>query len=210
MVKTKKIIGIILAAIVTLGLCLFSACSGGGSGSKDAPKTVSYNFFISETALSLEEGESEKLECSYGDKKIVFSSSDEAIARVSEDGTVTAVSSGEAYIAARAEGVSGAEKICKVTVVKNVYVVELDRSGEIAAVLNGGSVTLDFAATVYVNGEKSDLAATFSVMPEGCALKAEGNTARVTFSAAGEYELTASYKNASAKITVKVTDSIAD
>ena len=210
MVKTKKIIGIILAAIVTLGLCLFSACSGGGSGSKDAPQTVSHNFFLSETSLSLEEGESAKLECRYGDKKIVFSSSDEAIARVSEDGTVTAVSAGEAYIAARAEGVADAEKICKVTVIKNVYVVELDRTGEITAVLSGGSVTLDFAATVYVNGEKSDLAATFSVMPEGCALKTEGNTARVTFSAAGEYELTASYKNATAKITVKVTDNIVD
>ena len=61
MVKTKKFIGFILAVIVSLGLCLFSACSKNG-GTKDAPQTVSYNFFISSTALSLEKGQSEKLE----------------------------------------------------------------------------------------------------------------------------------------------------
>ena len=207
MVKMKRIIGLITVFLVLLGTFAFTACNN----NKDDPnKTVEYSFNISKTEMSLEVGESEKLECRYGDKKIVFVSSNESVASVAEDGTVSGVSAGVAYVTVKAEGVDGAEKICKVTVIKNVYGVEFDRSGEITAVLNGGSVTLDFVATVYVNGEKSDLTATFSVAPEGCALKAEGNAARVTFSAVGEYELTASYKNASAKITVKVTDSIAD
>ena len=103
MVKTKKFIGFILAVIVSLGLCLFSACAKNG-GTKDAPQTVSYNFFISSTALSLEKGQSEKLECRYGDKQIVFTSSDTQVALVDQNGTVTAVAVGEAYITAKAEG----------------------------------------------------------------------------------------------------------
>lgn len=207
MVKTKKFIGFILAVIVSLGLCLFSACSKNG-GTKDAPQTVSYNFFISSTALSLEKGQSEKLECRYGDKQIVFTSSDTQVALVDQNGTVTAVAVGETYITAKAEGVAGAEKICKISVIENNYAVTFDRGGEVNAVLGGGQVTLDFTATVYKNGEKSYLTATYEVTPEGCVLKTEGRAARITFSAAGEYVITATYKNASAKITVKVTENI--
>lgn len=165
MVKTKKFIGFILAVIVSLGLCLFSACSKNG-GTKDAPQTVSYNFFISSTALSLEKGQSEKLECRYGDKQIVFTSSDTQVALVDRNGTVTAVAVGEAYITAKAEGVSGAEKICKISVIENNYAVTFDRGGEVNAVLGGGQVTLDFTATVYKTAKNPTLRRRMKLRPK--------------------------------------------
>ena len=95
MVKTKKIIGFILAIIATIGVCCLTACKKDEAKNAD-PKTT-YGFAISKTEMTLESGQSEKLECRYGDKKIVFSSSDDNIATVAADGTVTAVNAGVAY-----------------------------------------------------------------------------------------------------------------
>lgn len=209
MAKTKKIIAFVAAAIAALGMCFFSACSKKDSAG-NANQSVSYSFSISKTSLSLEAGQSEKLECRYGDKKISFSSSDEQVARVSEDGTVTAVAVGVAYISAKAEGTDGAEKMCKVTVIQSDYTVSIDREGEIILLIGEAPVTLDFKATVYRNGEETSFAATFTITPAGCETDVRGGTARVTFSEVGEYVLTAAYKNASAKINIRVTDRIAD
>ena len=155
-------------------------------------------------------GQSEKLECRYGDKKIYFLSSDEQVARVSEDGTITAVSAGVAYITAKAEGVADAEKMCKVTVIQSDYVVLFDQESEIVVLIGDAPVTLDFRATVYKNGEETSLAATFTIAPAGCKTVVSDGTARVTFSEIGEYVLTAEYGNALATINIKVIDQIAE
>lgn len=203
MVKTKKIIGFILAIIATIGVCCLTACKKDEAKNAD-PKTT-YSFAISKTEMTLESGQSEKLECRYGDKKIVFSSSDDNIATVAADGTVTAVNAGVAYITAKADGVEGAEKMCKVTVVKYEYRVEIDRDTTLTAI-KGAS--LDFVATVYRGGEKSNLTVKFMVTPTAATI-IDKNTARVTFSATGEYTVKAEYAGVYAVVTVKVTDSIA-
>ena len=110
MAKTKRIIGFIVAVIALASACLLSACSK----KEDKNKTTEYSFNIGKSSVSLEVGDSEKLECRYGDSKIIFTSSDASVATVTEDGTVTAVSEGTAYVTASAEGVEGASKICKV------------------------------------------------------------------------------------------------
>lgn len=209
MVKTKKIIAFVAAVIVAVCMCLFSACAKNNSGD-NSNQTVSYSFSISKTSLSLEVGQSEKLECRYGDKKIYFLSSDEQVARVSEDGTITAVSVGVAYISAKAEGVADAEKMCKVTVIQSDYVVLIDQESEIVVLIGDAPVTLDFRATVYKNGEETSLAATFTIAPAGCKTVVSDGTARVTFSEIGEYVLTAEYGNALATINIKVIDQIAE
>lgn len=161
-----------------------------------------YNFVMSETELTLDAGEKHGLICSYGDEKIIYTSSDDKVATVGEDGTVTAVSVGTAYITAAAEN-SDAQKICKVTVVKTIYTIGLDRNEEITAVVGA---KLAFNATVYKDGEKTELAAAWSVTPSGLTFIADGNTATVTFSTVGEYTLKATYGEASATITVKVVN----
>lgn len=203
MAKTKRIIGFIVAVVALVGAFALSACS-----KKEADgSTTEYSFNIGKTAISLEVGESEKLECRYGDKTIVFVSSDPNVATVAADGTITAVAAGTAYVTAGAEGVDGASKICKVTVTKSVYAVSLDRSGEIEAL---AGTALEFNAAVAKNGEKTALVATFTVSPEGCTISADGNTARITFAQPGTYAVKAEYGDASAIVTVTVVGGIAE
>lgn len=211
MADFKRILSVFVAIIALAGACFLTACAPKKEKdeNRNAERNETYSFAISATELNLEAGESERLECRYGDKKIVFSTSDEKIATVSDNGTVTAVSAGVAYITAKAEGVSGAEKMCKVTVVKNVYSVKIAGDSVVTAVLAGSSVTLDFAAVVYKNGERSSLNVKFSVSPSGAETEIRENTARVTFSSAGTYVVKAEYANVSASVTVNVIDSIA-
>lgn len=203
MAKTKRIIGFIVAVVALVGAFALSACS-----KKEADdSTTEYSFNIGKTAISLEVGESEKLECRYGDKTIVFVSSAPSVATVAADGTITAVAAGTAYVTAGAEGVDGASKICKVTVTKSVYAVSLDRSGEIEAL---AGTALEFNAAVAKNGEKTALVANFSVSPEGCTIAADGNTARITFAQPGTYTVKAEYGGASVTVTVTVVGGIAE
>lgn len=208
MVKTKRIISLIVAIIASMGVCFLSGCFV-KKGADNAQGNTSYSFAISKTAVTLEAGQSEKLECRYGDKKIIFSSSDESVATVSQDGTISAKSVGVAYITAKADGVDGAEKMCKVTVVKYEYSVKIDREENITAVIKDKSVTLEFVAAVYRNGEKTDITVKFTVTPAGAAVVADGNTAKVTFSAVGVYTVKAEYAGASATVTVKAVNNVA-
>lgn len=209
MVKSKRIISLLIAVIAALGVCFSTACNTATDDGGKADGKITHSFAISKTAVTLEAGQSEKLECSYGDKKIIFSSSDDKIATVSDNGTVNAVSAGVAYITAKADGVDGAEKMCKVTVVEYEYSVKINREESITAVIKDKAVTLEFFAIVYKNGEKSDLIVNFTVNPDGANLVVSGNTARVTFSATGEYTIKAEYAGKTATVTVKVVNSVA-
>lgn len=209
MVKSKRIISLLIAVIAAFGVCFLTACNTATGDGGKADGKITYSFAISKTAVTLEAGQSEKLECRYGDKKIIFSSSDDKIATVSDNGTVNAVSAGVAYITAKADGVDGAEKMCKVTVVEYEYSVKIDREESITAVIKDKAVPLDFVAIVYKNGEKSDLIVNFTVNPDGANLVVGGNTARVTFSATGEYTVKAEYAGKTATVTVKVVNSVA-
>lgn len=208
MVKTKRIISLLIAVIAALGVSFLTACKTNTGDGGEADGKITYSFAISKTAVTLETGQSEKLECSYGDKKIIFSSSDDKIATVSDNGTINAVSAGVAYITAKADGVDGAEKMCKVTVVSYEYSVKIDREESITAVIKDKAVTLDFVAIVYRSGEKSDLIVNFTVSPAGAELAANGNTARVTFSVAGEYTVKAEYAGKTATVTVRVVNNV--
>lgn len=209
MVKSKRIISLLIAVIAALGVCFSTACNTATGDGGKADGKITHSFAISKTAVTLEAGQSEKLECRYGDKKIIFSSSDDKIATVSDNGTVNAVSAGVAYITAKADGVDGAEKMCKVTVVEYEYSVKINREESITAVIKDKAVTLEFVAIVYKNGEKSDLIVNFTVNPDGANLVVGGNTAIVTFSATGEYTVKAEYAGKTATVTVKVVDSVA-
>ena len=59
------------------------------------------------------------------------------------------------------------------------------------------------------DGEKSGLIVNFTVSPAGANLVANGNAARVTFSAAGEYTVKAAYAGKTATVTVKVVNNVA-
>ena len=107
-------------------------------------------IILSETEISLKEGKSVTLTASVtpsdaSDKSVVWSSSDETIASVSQDGVVTAVSKGSAYITATSADGSGLSASCTVNVVKPVSGIVLSET-EIS-LKKGESVILTASVT---------------------------------------------------------------
>ena len=194
-------------ATIFASVCLVG-CSGGGNGSAsdggqssslpaETGADVKYNIVLSATELTLEAGESEILYASYGTEKVKFESTDESIATVTDDGTVTAKAAGTAYIKVTA---GGKEKICKVTVEKIVWTVEIEGEKTITA---ANSLNKEFYATVYKNGEKTSAVAEW-IIDGGASVYADDNVARAYITSVGTYTLTASYKGATATVVITV------
>ena len=105
---------------------------------KTASCTITVNQLVTgitlnKTSLTLNEGESQTLTATVSpqnanDSKIVWTSSDESVATVDENGTVTAVSKGSARIRAEANDRSGRYATCSVTVKRLVSGITLDKT----------------------------------------------------------------------------------
>ena len=139
MKKMKKIKWVLLASFL-LGIMLFgvAGCSDGKGGNPTDPDPSQQQTMIAELKdFSLGFGETIVLQAK-GDN-LVWSSSDEAIATVSQDGKVTAITLGEATISVT-NGTQTAS--CKVTVIKsaNVPTCTLDLTQRVITV--GGKHTL--------------------------------------------------------------------
>ncbi len=108
---------------------------------------------LSEKSLSIKESETHKLEAIYAptdttQKNIKWSSSDESIAKISQDGTITALTRGKTTITATAE--NGSTASCDVTVTREIGSVILDKS----------SISLD-------KGESTKITATIPTDTDG-------------------------------------------
>ena len=119
------------------------------------------------------------------------------MATVAADGKITAVAVGTAYIRVYADK---QEKICKVTVVKNDWTIKIDCESSITAV---NSLNKEFTAVVYKNGEKTAETVVWTISA-GAELFTDGNLTRVYTEKTGTYTLTATYKKASASVTIAV------
>lgn len=187
----KKIICFIMSLI-----CIAAFASG--CSEKNALPERDYNINLSHTDVTLEVGESKKLIATYGEGfEIVFNSSNESVATVSSDGTVSAVAEGTAYIEVSVDEKS---KICKVTVVKNDYEIRFDCS-DITLIKTAKKA---IKATVYKNGEKTNLKVEWSVNSTKCGFTAEDNQATFEAKESGVYEIIAKYKNAETKCVFTV------
>lgn len=191
----RKIACIILSVITLLSAAALFGC---GSAAEAKPETR-YNIVISATELTIEKGESAELIASYGDKIPQFSSSDESVATVSENGTIKAVGEGTAYIRVFA---GEKEKTCKVTVVSYVWSIELDAATEITAVK---SLNKEFNAVVKKDGAKTEETVKWNISSADCGIETNGNCVRVFTGKAGVYTLTATYKNVTATCVITVT-----
>lgn len=189
----KKILALLLSAAVVLGVV---GCGGGSDKTTDG--VTKYRIYISATEVELEENETFVLVASYGDKKVNFSSADTSVATVTEDGTITAVATGETEITV---GCEGNTKVCKVTVVRRDRRIVIDCKSEITAV---GSLTKRFTAKVYEDGNETDDVVIWTVSPASAGLTYDGNAAVLKINGEGEYTLTASYKTASATVRIRI------
>ena len=165
------------------------------SGDKDAD--IKYNIVLSETEIELDVGESKILHATCGNKPVSFESSDNSVATVAADGTITAKALGTAYITVSADGKT---KICKVTVVKTEWTVVIVGESSITA---KSPFNKEFTAAIYKNGEKYYAVVDWTVTG-GAELTADGNTVRIYAEKAGTYTLTATYKGVSASVAITV------
>ena len=142
----KKSVCFLLAALI--GICSFSACGKTDDGKKEGNKAT---VTISQSTLDLYEYESGRLNATAENtgEKIVWTTSDDKIATVGDDGTVTAVSIGNTVVTASA---GGAEAVCKVFVAASPYAPIIKGADSFVGVTAGKKYSSD----IYVswNGEK--------------------------------------------------------
>ena len=133
--KIKKIILLITIALSVLSLSLFASCKEGGdsasesvSGSgnvKESAETPASSEKISLSVVSKDMifGDKFDIICFYGgENAVVWSSSDETVAVVDDDGAVSTVGVGNCVITAKAGNSSAS---CKINVAMGNYLPEL-------------------------------------------------------------------------------------
>ncbi len=182
------------------GEAVITAISNGGPWSKTCAVTVSAPIAVtavtlSKTKLSIPEGNSEYLTCTVSpssatDKTVSWQSSNPAVATVSADGKVTAVSKGSATITVKAKDGSNKSAECKVTVTDAVHVtgVKLDKTTMTLPFNGSGTLT----ATVSPSNASNKLVTWKS-----------SNTAVATVNGAGKVTAVSDGK---ATITVTTAD----
>lgn len=161
---------------------------------------------LSETALALVEGETATLTATVypanaTDKAVVWSSSDAAVASVSDAGLVTAVKEGTAEISATAGNVSAQ---CTVTIRKNVIAVESITLSQTSLSMEEGQTAM-LAATVSPADATDKTVTWTSSNNEIATVSTEG---LITAIKEGTAKITASAGNQSATCTVTVKKGI--
>ncbi|MBQ1435683.1 MAG: Ig domain-containing protein [Clostridia bacterium] len=194
------------------GEAVITAISNGGPWSKSCTVTVSAPVSVtavtlSKTKLSIPEGNSEYLTCTVSpssatDKTVSWQSSNPAVATVSADGKVTAVSKGSATITVKAKDGSNKTAECKVTVTAAVHVtgVKLDKTTMTLPFNGSGTLT----ATVSPSNASNKLVTWKSSNPAVVAVNGAGEVTAVSDGKATITVTTADGgKSASCTVTVK-------
>ncbi|MBQ8394870.1 MAG: DUF4886 domain-containing protein [Clostridia bacterium] len=148
-----KKLGLWLTSVLAVCLMLFGCVSCAGKGStSEGGQPEAKALKLSETAYTLEVGETLTLTATPETAAVTWSTSDEAVATV-EDGVVTALVAGSATITAEASGYEKAT--CEITVVEAPEYVELTVDKEVLELREGGASVL-VTATFTVNDEAHD------------------------------------------------------
>ena len=157
-------------------------------GSETIPVAVT-GVTLNKNATSITAGQTETLTATVApndatDKSVTWTSSNEAVATVSNEGVVTAVAAGEATITVTSNADNTKTATCTVTVTVPVTGVTLDQS-ELALTVGDAAVSL--TATVAPN-DATDKTVTWSSSNE--AVATVSNEGVVTAVAAGEATIT--------------------
>ena len=198
--QTIHIMKVRFLYLLCLLTCILPACSSDDNEPVDEPVTIT-GVSVSPESISLECGETKQLTAKISPENatagdITWTSSDEAIATVSSDGTVTGISKGTTTVTATVSGKSGT---CEVTVTQEVQSVEISPA---TATLTSKGETIQLTATVLPEGAgeatwTSSDEAVATVSPEGIVTAIGEGTATIT--------ATAGEKTATCTITVSIS-----
>ena len=207
-ISFKKIISIFLIlSCLICSLCTIGCSKGNGSDEDSDYPYYGYSFYLSNSSVVLEEGETFKLIATYGNEVLTYSSSNESVVEVSQNGLIVAKACGKAYITISA---LGKERICEVEVVEYEYTVVLDKTGPIYA-YNDQFTILELVATAKKDGSDYTDTYAWTSDSENCTLVANGNKVFITFKAKGEINITVrTGKGASQSVKIIVIDSETD
>lgn len=172
---------IILFFMVIACLMCCSACD------KPADYTIEYNFSINSTQVEMEVGDTFHIKAAYSTKKIYFSCEERAIATVDDNGIVTAISEGTAYIKMTVDGVEGIERYCEINVIKNVYTLDFVLENNYPITVN---TQKKIQVKTYKNGVEYNSDVTFTTSGAEI-IKEENNIAVFKAAACGNYTVTA-------------------
>lgn len=196
---------VIVCLVLVLGLAAYTIfgnqITAFFTGEKDAPTPEPAVLTMNKTSVELTVGSSFALTVSGADK-VVFSSSDEAVATVSANGTVQAVSTGSAVITASAADTTAT---CRVAV--TAAVDQPDTPSDLAIYsVNGNSVVTDVTveageeALMEVQG--TDSAVTWSIADSSIATV--DSSGMVKGVASGKTDLTATVDGQTLTCIVRV------
>ena len=200
--QTIHIMKVRFLYLLCLLTCILPACLSDDNEPVDEPVTITVTgVSVSPESISLECGETKQLTAKISPENatagdITWTSSDEAIATVSSDGTVTGISKGTATVTATVSGKSGT---CEVTVTQEVQSVEISPA---TATLTSKGETIQLTATVLPEGAgeatwTSSDEAVATVSPEGIVTAIGEGTATIT--------ATVGEKTATCTITVSIS-----
>lgn len=157
---------VIVCLVLVLGLAAYTIfgnqITAFFTGEKDAPTPEPAVLTMNKTSVELTVGSSFALTVSGADK-VVFSSSDEAVATVSANGTVQAVSTGSAVITASAADTTAT---CRVAVTAAVDQPDTPAGKDLSLKAFGSEVTVQFSFdvgdTVPLEVDGTDATVTWS------------------------------------------------
>lgn len=194
----KKIIMFFINLMLILSMLVFY------TGCKNDEFDVVHDFTLNKTEITVEVGGSYLLIASCGDCDISFSSDNEDVVSVGNDGMVTALKEGTAYITVSSEGSSSVRK-CLVKVVKTEYSVAFAEQGDFTVFVGAYK---KLTAITLRNGIQYDGQITFSVLGNGASIvEVDGYSATFVWEQAGTYEVVATDSHGKqAKLVVNVID----
>ena len=191
--KMKRILSVLLIAAMLLSL---AACGGGTSEQAASPaKEETASVSLSPAEGILLEGETLQLSAEGSGSGFVWTSSDPAVASVSEDGLVTAVSAGEATITVSLSGNEAATASAAIQVGRHVSALEAGQK----------------EVTLLLGTDQAELAADVTVVPDDAAYREvaweSSDPSVVTVDASGSLHAVAA---GSAVVTARTTEPGAD
>ena len=201
----KRFISLLLIICCLISCLCFFGCSGWNNDEDDLG--YEYSFYLSNNSVVLEKGETFQLLAKYGNEFITYSSSNETVAEITQNGIITAKELGKTQITVKA---GGKERICEVEVVTYEYTVSFDKTGPIYA-YNDQFTIIELVAFAKKNGQ--DYTDTYAWTSDSakCTISQSGNTVLINFNGTGEINVTVTTgKGASKSIKIIVVDSQSD